>query len=122
MNELCIIKASSFYIYIFSEVKMQRIPLKRYAVQHKMSIFQVVKAIKSGRLRSETIQEDGKDVTYVLVEEEDKKEMTQVSEYQTEDISCKRLKAEMEALKSEVKLLKHEVARLRQIMGGGVVL
>jgi len=42
--------------------------IKNYAVRSKLSIFNVVKMIKSGALKSEVVEEDGKEVTYILAE------------------------------------------------------
>ena len=48
---------------------MERIGIKAYAVKHKLSIFNVMKMIKSGKVKSEIFQEKGRDVTYILYDE-----------------------------------------------------
>ena len=101
---------------------MQRMLLKRYAIKHKMSIFEVIKAVKSGRLRSETVEEDGKEVTYILVDDESETGTSNESLQQPKEESYAELKAEIETLKGEVKLLKREIAQMRQMITGGVVL
>lgn len=42
--------------------------LKAYAVKHKMSMFNVVKLVKSGKIKSETVEEDGKSIVYIYEE------------------------------------------------------
>ncbi|HEY9190165.1 MAG TPA: hypothetical protein VIM88_04810, partial [Sulfurovum sp.] len=47
---------------------MEKITIKEYAAKHKLSIFDVVKMTKSGQLPTETVQENGKDTLYILLE------------------------------------------------------
>ena len=58
---------------------MEKITIKAYAVKHKLSIFNVMKMVKSGKLKDNRIEEEeGKEKTYILlddmIEEEVKKE------------------------------------------------
>ena len=97
---------------------MRRMSVKQYAVQNKMSIFSVIKAIRNGTLPSETVTEEGKETTYVLVDEMS----AEKNEKRTEKGTTQRsLQDEVEALKNEVETLKREVARLRSMVMGGVV-
>ena len=73
--------------------------IKAYAVKHRLSIFNVVKMLKAGELESETVEENGKEVTYIVTN--DKKE---------EEISQKIIKAP----KSNERALKEDVSRLSQ--------
>ena len=49
---------------------MERITIKAYAIKHKLSVFNVMKMLKSGKVESEVSNEDGRDVTYILFDEE----------------------------------------------------
>ena len=93
--------------------------IKEYAVKHKMSIFQVIKKIKAGELASRSVEEDGKEVTYVIVDDAkaSAEDRVKKAKHETDDVQ-----AEIAALKSEIKLLKREVAQLKKMMGGGVIL
>ena len=42
---------------------MQKITIKAYAVKHKLSIFNVMKMVKSGKLKIEIAEENGKEIT-----------------------------------------------------------
>ncbi len=85
---------------------MENITIKAYAVKHKLSIFNVMKMVKSGKLKSTTIEENGKEHTYIIlddaIEEEVKKSIVHNDEKDTK------------GLNEEVRLLKHEVAKLRE--------
>jgi uncharacterized protein YlxW (UPF0749 family) len=97
---------------------MRRVSVKRYAVENKMSIFSVIKAIRNGTLPSETVTEDGKETTYVLVDEKSaEKDNTRTEKRNTQ----RSLQEEVETLKNEVETLKREVARLRSMVMGGVL-
>ena len=38
---------------------MQRVTIKAYAVKHKLSIFNVIKMVKSGKVKTDFIEENG---------------------------------------------------------------
>ncbi len=94
---------------------MDKISIKAYAKKHKLSIFNVVKMVKSGQIPTETIVEEGKDVIYVLIDDMIEKEVsnTIVHEEKTEPYSLRkenaRLKKEIENLKQEITVLKKRV-------------
>jgi len=85
---------------------MEKITIKAYAVKHKLSIFNVMKMVKSGKLKSTTVEENGKEQVYILLdavtEEEVKKSIVPSDE------------KDSKGLNEEVRLLKHEVAKLRE--------
>jgi len=89
--------------------------MKAYAVKHKLSLFNVVKMIKSGNIPTETVVENGKDVVYILIDEAVEKEVSRsiVSVENKEPYSLRkeneRLKKEIEKLKEEIILLKKRV-------------
>lgn len=48
---------------------MKKVTLKAYALKHKLSLFNVVKMLKSGQIPSETVEENGKETVYILIDE-----------------------------------------------------
>ena len=85
---------------------MERMTIKAYAVKHKLSIFNVMKMVKSGKVKSEVFQEKGREVTYILYDEKSEKEIQ-------EQIVPIENKKEIQ-MADELKLLKQEVALLRK--------
>ena len=86
---------------------MKKVTLREYAKLHKLSYFNVMKMAKSGDVKSVIEQIDGKEVQFILVEEEQEK---RVSESIIET-SVPKL-----TLKEENALLKKEVERLRKAL------
>ena len=92
---------------------MERITIKAYAVKHKLSIFNVMKMIKSGKVKSEVFNEKGRDVTYILFDEETEKEIREqiVPVEQKEDLM---LHEELKFLRKEIQLLRKDVEELKK--------
>jgi len=94
---------------------MEKISIKSYAVRHKLSIFNVVKMTKSGKVPTETVVENGRDVVYILINEDVESEVRKaiVPEQSREPYSLRkenaRLKKEIEKLKEEITILKNRV-------------
>ena len=94
---------------------MEKLSIKAYAAKHKLSIFNVVKMAKSGQVPTETVVENGKDVVYILLDDDVEKKVKKsiVQEGNKEPYSLKkenaRLKKEIEKLKEEIALLKNRV-------------
>ena len=92
---------------------MDKMTLKNYAVKHKLSIFNVMKMVKSGKVQSETLTEEGKEVIYILIDDEREEEIK-------EQIVPIEKKAEFQVqeqimfLRKELQLLKEEVAQLKK--------
>ncbi len=88
---------------------MKKLTLREYARLHKLSYFNVMKMVNNGDVKSVTEEVDGKEVKYVLVEEEQEK---RVSENIIENSSQKlTLEEENELLKKEIERLKAELER-----------
>jgi len=85
---------------------MEKMTIKAYAIKHKLSIFNVMKMAKSGKLKTESVEKNGKEVTYILIDEKREEEIS-------EGIVPADEKPEA-LLRAEVKLLKEEVAALRK--------
>ncbi len=85
--------------------------IKAYAVKHKLSIFNVIKMIKSGKLKTESIEENGKEITYILVDENKELKEKNLSISKSSEVSLKEM---VEQLQKEVKLLRREVDALKK--------
>ena len=82
---------------------MKRVSLREYAKLHKLSYFNVMKMVKGGDVKSELVNENGKDVAYVLIDElQEKKVSEAIIETSAQTLS----------LKDENLLLKKEIKRL----------
>ena len=92
---------------------MEKITIKAYAVKHKLSIFNVMKMVKSGKLKTIIEEEEGKEKIYILlddmIEEEVKKRIVPLSERESATI-----KEELKQLREEIMKLKNEIGVLRK--------
>ena len=86
---------------------MKKVTLREYAKLHKLSYFNVMKMVKGGDVKSITEMVEGKEVQFVLVEEEQEK---RVSESIIETSSQKL------TLQEENVLLKKEIERLKEAL------
>jgi len=87
--------------------------MKAYAVKHKLSIFNVMKMVTSGKLQSEILNEEGRDVTYILFDEETEKEIRAqiVPLEQKEEI---KIYEELNFLRKEIQRLRKDVEELKK--------
>ena len=92
---------------------MEKITLKAYAVKHKLSLFNVVKMTKSGQVPTETVVENGKDVVYILIDEEVEKNVTQTIQ-SVKNKEPYSMRKENERLKKEIEKLKEEIVALKK--------
>jgi len=86
---------------------MKKVTLREYAKVHKLSFFNVMKMAKSGDVKSVTEMLDGKEVQYVLVDEEQEKRVSEsIIETSVQKLTLKEentlLKKEIERLKTEL--------------------
>jgi len=88
---------------------MQKLTIKAYAVGHKLSIFNVMKMVKSGKLKTEIVEENEKEITYILPDEVTEKEIVSI-EKQEEST----LREIVRVLQTEVKLLREEIEGLKK--------
>jgi len=91
---------------------MEKVTIKAYAVKHKLSIFNVVKMLKSKKLKTVVEEEDGKEITYILLDEIIEKEIKKKIIPSSEKVKC-TIEDEIKLLKAEVKLLKLEIEKLK---------
>jgi len=92
---------------------MQRVTIKAYAVKHKLSIFNVMKMVKSGKLKTEIVEENGKEVTYILMDEAVEKEIegSIVPIEEQEELTLREI---VKVLQKEVKFLREEIEVLKK--------
>jgi len=83
---------------------MQKVTLREYSKLHKLSYFNVMKMVKNGAVKSTTVVENGKDVQYVIIDEEQEKKVSE---------NIIETSAQTLTLKEENALLKREVERLK---------
>ena len=89
--------------------------LKAYAVKHKLSVFNVMKMVKSGQVSSEVFNEKGREVTYILYDEKSEEEIAKqiVPMGNKNDLelseAVRLLKAEVQTLREEVESLKKKI-------------
>ena len=93
---------------------MNKITLKAYAVKHKLSIFNVMKMVKSHKLKSEEVEVNGKKVLYILLEDETEKEVRDGIVAIKDKVSKVTLEQEVEVLKKEVQALRLELEVLKR--------
>jgi len=87
--------------------------IKAYAVKHRLSIFNVVKMLKAGEIESETVEEDGKEVTYIVTNDKKEEEVSQkiIKEPKSNE---RALKDELSRLSNEVRALRAELEALKK--------
>ena len=92
---------------------MERIGIKAYAVKHKLSSFNVMKMIKSGKVKSEVFQEKGRDVTYILYDETSENEIAEqiIPIENKEEIQVLEM---LRILTQEIQALRKEIEDLKQ--------
>ena len=97
-------------------IEKHRMTIKEYAVKHRLSIFNVVKMVKSGELKSETVSEEGKETLYILLdkEKEKEKEIREKIVSPTESMGETVLKRDVERLTREVRALRAELEALKR--------
>ena len=83
---------------------MDRLTIKQYAIKHKLSIYQVIKLVKSGKLETESVKEDERETLYILCD---------TNSARTESAPTLSVKPK-QSLEERVDALESEVAHLRE--------
>jgi len=92
---------------------MKKVSLREYSKIHKLSYFNVMKMVKNGDVKNEIIHEDGKDIPYVLIEEEQEKVISeQIIKTSAQTMT---LKEENIFLKKEIERLKKELSSYKKV-------
>ena len=92
---------------------MERVSIKMYAVKHKLSIFNVMKMVKSGKLKTVVEEENAKEVTYILLDDEIETEVENSIVPLSERESA-TIKEELQDLRNEIRKLKDEIDILKK--------
>ena len=88
---------------------MKKLTLREYAKLHKLSYFNVMKMVNSSDVKSITEEVDGKEIQYIVIEEEQEKRVSQnIIETSAQKLT---LKEENELLKKEIERLKAELEK-----------
>ena len=92
---------------------MQKVTIKAYAVKHKLSIFNVMKMVKAGKLKTDVEDVNGKEVTYIVIDEAIESEIEKgiVPIEKKGDV---KLQEEMKMLSKELSLLRAEIEALKK--------
>ena len=86
---------------------MEKVTLREYAKRRKLSYFKVMKMVRGGELKSETVNEEGREVAYILMDDEIEKNITKnMQEKNGQEIS----------LEEENSLLKEEILKLKEAL------
>ena len=83
---------------------MKKVTLREYAQMHKLSYFNVMKMVRTQKVKTISVEENGKEVEYVVVDEEQEKEVSE----NIIETSAKNM-----TLVEENTLLKKEIERLK---------
>ena len=92
---------------------MKKLTMKAYAVKHKLSVFNVIKMLKSGKLKSISEEENGREITYILLGDELEKEV-QKNTVPLEKAEGLTVKEEIQQLREELSKVKNELESLRK--------
>ena len=91
---------------------MQKVTLKEYAKKHKLSLFNVMKMIKSGQVTSEEVEIDGKKSVMIILDDENEKEITEAI-VRSDNQDNASLQTQILALKQELKEIRQEIETLK---------
>jgi len=86
---------------------MEKVSLREYAKRKKLSYFHVMKLVRNGKVQSETVEENGKDVSYILLEDE----VEQAVNEGVVEVNREEMTAEEENV-----LLKEEIIKLKEAL------
>ncbi|AKF24671.1 hypothetical protein YH65_04175 [Sulfurovum lithotrophicum] len=92
---------------------MEKMTMKAYAVKHKLSLFNVVKLVKSGKVKSETVTEEGKETIYIIVDENNMT-IAKEKEYEAQKDEDNELETRVTQLEAEVRALRREIEALKK--------
>ena len=88
---------------------MKKVTLREYAQMHKLSYFNVMKMVRTQKIKSIMIEENGAEVEYIIMDEEQEKKVSD-SILETSEKSMTLLE-ENAVLKKEIVRLKAELEK-----------
>ena len=90
---------------------MERVSVREYARRRKLSIFQVIRKINRGELKSESVEENGVKVQYVLIDNS-----SADNDSPTKEEFSPEPDTERSSLSEEIALLRRKVEQLEKII------
>jgi len=90
---------------------MKKVTLREYSKLRKLSYFNVMKMVKNGDVKSEIVHENGKDVPYILIDDEIEKEIDEKIIIMENSNQKMTLQEENNLLKKEIQRLKAELEK-----------
>jgi len=90
---------------------MERVSVREYARRRKLSIFQVIRKINRGELKSESVEENGVKVQYVLIDDSSDDNDSPAKEELSPESG-----AAQSSLSDEIALLRRRVEELEKII------
>ncbi|WP_456458252.1 hypothetical protein [Nitratifractor sp.] len=94
---------------------MKKITARDYAREHRLSLFEVIRKTNRGELRSEIIEERGRKITYILLEEE-VKSSAKNQEAQKSDTKKRGKGFDETGLYKRLESMEEEIRALRKII------
>jgi hypothetical protein len=86
---------------------MKQVTLREYAQMHKLSYFNVMKMVRTQKVKTISIEENGTEVEYIVIDEEQEKEVSKnILETSEKNMT----------LAEENKLLKKEIVHLKKAL------
>ena len=86
---------------------MEKVTLREYAKRRKLSYFKVMKMVRGGELKSETVKEEGKEIDYIVMDDEIEKEISK---------NIREKSGQKVTLQEENALLKEEIIKLKEAL------
>jgi len=99
---------------------MKKISAREYATKHRLSLYQVIKEIQSGKLKGEAVEENGRNIQYVFVSDDPAAPSPQGSsrpasgETPPADVPNSLLLRELKQLRREIELLRREIHAMKR--------
>jgi len=93
---------------------MEKISIKAYAIKHKLSIFNVMKMVKSKKLKTIVVNENAKEVTYILLDEQIEEEVKKGILPLSNETNVS-LEEQVHRLMIEVKQLREELNSIKKV-------
>ncbi len=91
---------------------MKKMTIKLYAIKHRLSLFSVMKMVKSDKVESEAVQENGREVIYILIDEDREKNIkNSIVPIKEEELTLDQM---VKVLQKEVKFLREEIENLQK--------
>ncbi len=95
---------------------MERVPAWIYAREDKISLFKVIKKINNNELRGEVVEENGKKVQYVIVENDKNSPLNPKDNTNIAQENSNISNSEYKKLYLEIEKLRLEIEQMKQML------